>query len=355
MAEDKDSKTEEATSKKVRETQEKGQFANSRELTSTFVLLAAIVSFAFSGQQATHKMMATWKHVISQSYTIPLTVNDMYNFMQWVLEQMFSIMAPILATIMVAGIIANLLQTKGINFAMEPLKPKFSKLNPLKGFGRIFSKNSVSELMKSLFKVGVLTFIGYITIKSRMDQIPPMMDFSVGQVLSFMGEVMLEIMIKALLFMVILAAADMAFQIFQHNEEIKMSKEEVKQERKETEGDPQVKQRIRSTQLEMARKRMMAAVPEADVVVTNPTHISVALKYDRDTHQAPIVVAKGADNLAAKIREIAKESDVPLVENKPLARTLYKNVDIGQVVPANLFRAIAEILAHVYKLKSKTF
>jgi len=355
MAEDKDSKTEEATSKKVRETQEKGQFANSRELTSTFVLLAAILSFTFAGHRGMLKMMATWTHIMSQSYAIPLTVNDMYDFMQWVLMQMLGIMGPILATIMVAGIIANLLQTKGLNFSMEPLSPKFSKLNPMKGFGRIFSKNSVSELMKSLFKVGALAFIGYITIKSRMDQIPPLMDFSVGQILFFMGEVMLEIMLKALIFMIVLAAADMAFQIFQHGEEIKMSKEEVKQERKETEGDPQVKQRIRTTQLEMARKRMMAAVPEADVVVTNPTHISVALKYDRDKSHAPIVVAKGADNLAAKIREIAKKSDVPLVENKPLARTLYKSVEVGDVVPANLFRAIAEILAHVYKLKSQTF
>ena len=352
MAEDKYSKTEEATSKKIRETQEKGQFANSRELTSTFVLLAAILSFALSGQQGTLKMIATWKHIFSQSYAISLTFNNMYDIVQWILAQMISIMAPILSTIMVAGILANLLQTKGISFAIEPLKPKFSKLNPLKGIGRIFSKNSISELMKSLFKVGVLTFIGYITIKSRMEQMPPMMSFSVGQILSFMGDVMLEIMIKALLFMALLAAADMTFQVFQHKEEIKMSKEEVKQERKETEGDPQIKQRIRSTQLELARKRMMAAVPEADVVVTNPTHISVALKYDKDIHQAPIVVAKGADNIAAKIKEIAKNSNVPLVENKPLARTLYKTVEIGQFIPANLFRAIAEILAQVYKLKT---
>jgi flagellar biosynthesis protein FlhB len=355
MAEDKDSKTEEATSKKVRETQEKGQFANSRELTSTFVLLAAILSFTFAGQSGALKMMETWKHIMTQSHAIPLTVNDMYVFMQWVLAQMFSIMTPILLTIMVAGLASNLMQTKGLNFSMEPLSPKFSKLNPMKGFRRIFSKNSISELMKSLFKVGALAFIGYITINNRMEEIPALMDFSVGQILLYIGEVTIEIMIKALIFMIVLASVDMSFQIFQHGEEIKMSKDEVKQERKETEGDPQLKQRIRSTQLEMARKRMMASVPEADVVVTNPTHISVALKYDRDKFQAPIVVAKGADNLAAKIREIANKSGVPLVENKPLARTLYKTVDIGQVVPANLFRAIAEILAHVYKLKSKTF
>jgi flagellar biosynthesis protein FlhB len=355
MAEDKDSKTEEATSKKVRETQEKGQFANSRELTSTFVLLAAILSFMFAGHQGTLKMMETWRYIITESYAIPLTVNDLYVFMKWVLTQIFAIITPILGAIMVAGLIANVMQTQGLNFSMDPLSPKFSKLNPMKGFGRIFSKNSISELMKSLFKVGALAFIGYITIKSRMDQIPPLMEYSVGQILFFMGEVMIEIMLKALVFMIVLALADMSFQIFQHGEGIKMSKEEVKQERKETEGDPHVKQRIRTTQLEMARKRMMAAVPEADVVVTNPTHISVALKYDRDKFQAPIVVAKGADNLAAKIRELAKKSDVPLVENKPLARTLYKTVDIGQVVPANLFRAIAEILAQVYKIKNKTF
>jgi flagellar biosynthetic protein FlhB len=355
MAEDKESKTEEATSKKVRETQEKGQFANSRELTSAFVLLAAITSFSFTGQEATLKMMSAWRYIITHSHAIPITVNGMYNFMEWVMTQMLSIMLPILLSIMVAGVIANLLQTGGLNFSSSPLKPKFSKINPMKGFSRIFSKNSISELMKSLFKVGVLTFIGYMTIKNHMDEIPPLMDFSVGQILLFIGDIMIEIMIQALIFMVILSSADMSFQIFQHGEELKMSKEEVKQERKETDGNPQLKQRIRTTQLEMARKRMMAAVPEADVIVTNPTHISIALKYDRDQNQAPIVVAKGADNIAAKIREIAKANDVPLVENKPLARTLYKTVEIGQVVPANLFRAIAEILAHVYKLKSKTF
>ena len=218
----------------------------------------------------------------------------------------------------------------------------------------MFSKNSLSELLKSLFKISVLGFIGFITIKGRFNDIPGLGDLSVGQTLSFMGEVALEIMIKALLFMVLLAFVDYAFQVFQHAEGMKMTKQEVKQERKETEGDPQVKQRTRSVQLEMARRRMMAAVPEADVVVTNPTHIAVALKYDQEKFDAPIVIAKGMGHIAAKIREIAGANNIPLVEDKPLARTLNKVVDIGQIVPASLYKAIAEILAYVYQLKRKS-
>ena len=217
----------------------------------------------------------------------------------------------------------------------------------------LFSKNSLSELVKSLFKVGVLALIGYLTIKSRMDNIPLMMDLSVGQILVFLGSVSMEIIMKALLFMIVLAIADYSFQVFQHSEGIRMTKQEVKDERKETEGDPKVKQRIRSVQLQMARNRMMAEVPEADVIVTNPTHLSIAIKYDRSQSEAPIVVAKGADNLAQKIRELARDNDIPMVEDKPLARTLYKTVDVGQVIPASLFKAIAEILAYVYQLKNR--
>jgi flagellar biosynthetic protein FlhB len=274
--------------------------------------------------------------------------------MNWNMQNLFFIIGPILIIIMVAGVLANVVQTGGLHFSLHPLKPKWSKLNPLKGFGRIFSKTSLVELFKSLFKISIVSVIAYQTINSHWDEIPLLMGYGVGQVLVFMGEVMVEIMIKVLLVMIFLAALDFSFQKYTYLENLRMTKQEVKDERKDLEGNPQIKQRIRSVQMEMMRRRMMAAVPEADVVVTNPTHFSIAIKYDTKIDAAPVVVAKGQNEIALRIREIAKESNVPLVEDKPLARTLYKTVDVGQLIPASLYKAVAEILAYVFKLKGKT-
>ncbi len=352
--ENKDQKTEDASSKRVRETEERGQFTNSRELTSAFILLAGVIAFSIAGRASTKKVMATWSTLISQSYAFNINAEDLRLLMMWILGKMGLILAPILFTVMISGLVANLIQTRGLKFSLHPLKPNWGKLNPLKGFGRIFSKHGLAELIKSLFKIGIVSVIVYFTIKSRFKEIPILMELSVGQVLLYMGQVGLEIMIKVLLVMVILAALDYSFQRFQYLDNLKMTKQEVKDERKETDGNPIVKQRIRSAQLQMARRRMMAAVPEADVVVTNPTHIAVAIKYDNTRHEAPVVVAKGENLMAGKIREVARENDVPIVEDKPLARALNKNVEIGQYIPANLFKAVAEILAYVYRLKGRT-
>jgi flagellar biosynthetic protein FlhB len=262
-----------------------------------------------------------------------------------------NISAPFLVLIMLAGLMSNIIQIGGLRFSSHPLVPKFSKLSPLKGFGRIFSKNSVMELFKSLFKVGIISVISYYVMKSHWKEIPPLMGFGVGQILSFMGFVALEIIYNVLLVMIFLSLLDFAFQKFTYMENLRMTKQEIKEESKETDGNPQIKQRIRTVQMEMARKRMMAAVPEADVIVTNPTHISIAIKYDTLNYAAPVVVAKGVGPIAMRIREIAKENNIPLVEDKPLARTLNKTVQVGQVIPASLYKAVAEILAYVYKLK----
>jgi flagellar biosynthetic protein FlhB len=286
--------------------------------------------------------------------TINLNVHELFRLMNWNMQNLFFIIGPILIIIMVAGVLANVVQTGGLHFSLHPLKPKWSKLNPLKGFGRIFSKTSLVELFKSLFKISIVSVIAYQTINSHWDEIPVLMGYGVGQVLFFMGEVMVEIMIKVLLVMIFLAALDFSFQKYTYLENLRMTKQEVKDERKDLEGNPQIKQRIRSVQMEMMRRRMMAAVPEADVVVTNPTHFSIAIKYDTKIDAAPVVVAKGQNEIALRIREIAKESNVPLVEDKPLARTLYKTVDVGQLIPASLYKAVAEILAYVFKLKGKT-
>lgn len=352
--ENKDQKTEEASTKRVTDAEEKGNFALSKELTSSFILLGATLSLYAVGQNGPLKMMVLWRALLSEAHVLQLTTEELFKAFVLVTKSTFFILSPILFTIMFAGIIANLIQTRGLKISTHPLIPKFNKLNPLKGFGRIFSKNSLMELFKSLFKVFIVSVIAYQTIKGHWDEIPPLMHFDVGQILVFLGEVSLEIMIKVLLMMIFLSLVDYLFQRFTYMENLRMSKQEVKDERKETDGNPQIKQRIRTVQMEMARKRMMSAVPEADVVVTNPTHFAIAIKYDIDKYAAPILVAKGAGAIALKIRSIAEEHGIPIVEDKPLARVLHKTVEVGQLIPASLYKAVAEILAYVYRLKGKS-
>lgn len=352
--ENKDQKTEEASSKRIADTREKGNFAQSREISSSFILLASIIAFSMVGKQATDIVMKTWYSVFSSIGTVNLDVHELFRLLKWNMQNFVFIIGPILIFIMVAGVLANILQTGGLRFSAHPLSLKWNKLSPLKGFGRIFSKTSLVELFKSLFKITIVSIIAYQTIKGHWDEVPTLMGYGVAQTLYFMGEVMIEIMTKVLLVMIILAAVDFIFQKYTYLENLRMTKQEVRDERKDIEGNPQIKNRIRSVQLEMTRRRMMAAVPEADVIVTNPTHFSVAIKYDVENYAAPVVVAKGQNHIALRIREIAKEHNVPLVEDKPLARTLYKTVDVGQLIPASLYKAVAEILAYVFKLKGKT-
>ena len=352
MAEDnKDQKTEEPTSKRVTDTEKKGNFAHSREINSSFILLAALLGFMILGEQSTRHVMGSWTEMFAESWTLQLTPEEIYKVTVNSMKAYLNIAAPFLVLIMLAGLMSNIIQIGSLRFSSHPLVPKFSKLSPLKGFGRIFSKNSVMELFKSLFKVGIISVISYYVMKSHWKEIPPLMGFGVGQILSFMGFVALEIIYNVLLVMIFLSLLDFAFQKFTYMENLRMTKQEIKEERKETDGSPQIKQRIRTVQMEMARKRMMSAVPEADVIVTNPTHISIAIKYDTLNYAAPVVVAKGVGPIAMRIREIAKENNIPLVEDKPLARTLNKTVQVGQVIPASLYKAVAEILAYVYKLK----
>ena len=349
-----DQKTEEASAKRIQDAEEKGNFAHSRELTSAFVLLAAILSFAMAGAFSTRHLMATWHHLFTQVHVIQPNLTDMRELLAWVMDNSFTVLSPILFAIMFGGVVANLVQTGGVRFSMHPLMPRFHKMNPWNGFKRMFSRIALMELFKSLFKVTLISLIAYLTIKGRFDEIPPMMGKSVGQILIFMGEVALEIMIKVLVAMIFLAFLDYMFQRFTYLKNLRMTKQEVKDERKDTEGNPQIKQRVRAAQMKLMKRRMMTAVPGADVVITNPTHIAIAIQYDQENSDAPMVVAKGKGVIAEKIRELAKEHDIPIVEDKPLARMLFKMVEIGQMIPANLYKAVAEILAYVYRLKGKS-
>ena len=351
--EDKEQRTEEASEKRRRETEEKGQFAVSKEFNSSFVLLGSLLVFTFMGGQITQNILSMWENLLTNIGTFELTEANSFILFQKIIKGTVVILAPILIGISIAGVLANVFQTQGFRFSLKPLELKFSKLDPIKGFGRLFSKNSLMELLKSIFKITIIGFIAYKTVMQEYSTIPLLMDTGTGSSAAYMGEISIKIMTRTLWAMIFLSLIDYIFQRYTYSESMKMTKQEVKEERKESEGDPYIKARVKSIQMQLARKRMMAEVPEAEVVITNPTHYAVALKYERDSMGAPVVVAKGANHLAQKIKDIAKEHGVPVVENKPLAQTLYKLVEIGGVIPHTLFRAVAEVLAYVYKLKNK--
>ncbi|PQP33194.1 flagellar biosynthesis protein FlhB, partial [Desulfobacteraceae bacterium SEEP-SAG10] len=234
----------------------------------------------------------------------------------------------------------------------ESIIPKLSKIDPIKGFGRLFSKQGFMELFKSLIKLVVVSGIAYITVKSEMNNVAHLGEMELNSIFSYIFMVFFKIFIRCGMAMIVLVIIDYAFQKWEFENRNKMTKQEVKDEFKRTEGDPLIKSRIKSIQMEMARRRMMQAVPEADVVITNPTHIAVALKYDSSAMNAPKLLAKGAGKIAEKIKNLAEEHDIPIVENRELARNLNSLVEIGQEIPPILFQAVAEILAYIYKIRS---
>jgi len=259
---------------------------------------------------------------------------------------------PVFAAVYLTALISNFAQV-GFVVSWKAVEPKFSRLDPINGFKQKFSSRAVVEFVKTLVKVGVISLVVYFAIKAELNAIARLYDNSTGQILLFVLIKSFWIFIKVCLIMIVVALLDYAYQKWKFLEDQKMTKKEVKDETKQTEGDPMVKSRIRQLQMEAARKRMMADVPKADVVVTNPTRLAVALKYDGKTMDSPIVVAKGAGPVAENIRRIARENQVPLVEDKQLARNLYRHVDLGGQIPIDYYQAVAELLAYVYKLKNR--
>jgi flagellar biosynthetic protein FlhB len=262
------------------------------------------------------------------------------------------ILAPLFLVALLVGFLATFLQI-GWLFTTEPLIPDLTKLDPIKGMGRFFSKRSLVEVIKSLLKVGLIGWIAYKTVAGEMDQALLLTEMPLDDTILYLAKTSALVMAKVAAIMIVLAILDYAFVRWEMEEKMKMTKQEQKEEMKETEGDPHIKSKIRSIQQQMARRRMMAAVPTADVVITNPTHIAVAIKYEAGTMDAPLVLAKGQELVAEKIREIARENDIPLVENPPVARLLHSKVEVGQAIPEELFKAVAEILAYVYSLKGR--
>ncbi|MBW2569462.1 MAG: flagellar biosynthesis protein FlhB, partial [Deltaproteobacteria bacterium] len=344
-------KTERASPKKREKARKKGQVAKSREVASVAVLLASLAFFWFGSSDMFDKMMALTRWLITESSQFNVDCNNIQSLSSGIVYKIFGILFPLFFSAFFMALLANYAQV-GFVLSSESVQPKLSKIDPIKGFQKLFSIKGLVELAKNIFKILLIGFVVYLTIKGEIDNFIPLMDQSVWGILIYIGEVSFKIILKVCLALIILAVLDYIYQKWEFEKNLKMSKQEVKDEFKQTEGDPLVKATIKRLQRDAARKRMMASVPGADVVITNPTHLAVALCYDQTSASAPKVVAKGAGFIAENIKDIARKNNVSIVENKPLARVLYKNVDVDEMIPADLYRAVAEVLAFVYSKKN---
>lgn len=346
-------KTEEPSARRRSEAKQKGNVAKSAEINSAFIILIATFFLYLSGGMILSKITLFLREYLLQAPTIELQENMVRSLFMAAASKIFSVLAPFLVTIVIVGVLANVLQF-GFIISGEALTPKFEKLNIIEGFKKFFALRSLVELVKGIVKIAIIGSIIYFTLAAKIDTFYRMMDETVGHILIFLAQTSGEIMLKVALAMVILALLDYAYQKYEHEKNLKMTKEEVKEESKMLEGNPQIKARIREIQRSAARRRMMAAIPEADVVITNPTHYAVALKYDPAEHAAPHLIAKGERKIALRIKELAYEHNIPVVENPPLARLLVKHGEVGKEIPMEAYQAVAEILSYVYRLQNRT-
>lgn len=347
-------KTEPATPKKLNETRENGQVAKSKELIMAISLLALFIIIKIYVSNMGQKLISTFKDfynsfdvIVSDSskgYPVGLACSTIGNMFISILN----IVVPILLIAVVISILGNMLQ-QSWKVTAKPMKPKLNKISPLSGFKRIFSVRQLLELLKSIAMMTIIGIVVYTTIMDKVGLLLSFYDITLYAALGAIGEIIIDLGIKISMIFLIIGFLDLMYQKHKFKEDTKMTKQEVKDEYKNAEGDPQIKSQVRRRMMEVSRRRMMQQLPEADVVITNPTHFAVALKYEPDSGMAPVVIAKGADHLAFQIKDKARECNIAIVENKPLARILYHNVDIGMEIPPELYQAVAEILANILR------
>ena len=345
-------KTEPATSRKRERAREEGQVPKSMELNTAVMLIAGVVAFYLYGDLFIGQIAEAIRFYLDQSATRDVSQEGIYNLMWGIGYRILKILTPFFIIFTVVALVINVFQV-GFLFVSTPLVPNLGKINPWTGLSRLFAARSRMELVKS---IGKMFLIAPLMIWSIYKMLPGMLDLiaeDMKDILVHIAHDALNLSVKALLLLLILALIDYIFQRYQHERDMRMTKQEVKQELKDVQGDPQIRGRIRSIQLEMSRRRMMEKVPEAEVVVTNPTEYAVALKYAAGEMAAPLVIAKGKNLLAQRIKEIAREHNIPIVENKPLAQSLYKMVDVGDSIPPDFYQAVAEVLAYVYRLTKR--
>ena len=351
-------KTEEATQRRRQKEREKGNVSKSRDMDAALVMVAGVALFAvfskFMGETIINMMRETFSHL---SQAKDLDANNILGILLPYFQQMGYILLPFFVLLVILSIIIIRMDV-GQVFALEKIKFNLANLSPrrmLQNAKRMFNPfepRSLVELAKSIIKIVVVASCGYSAINARKADLMGLIGIDPVTALHIIISILINMIINMCLAMLILGYIDKKYQHYEYEKSIKMTKQEIKDEQKDTEGDPKIKARIKSIQMQMARQRMMSSVPQADVVVTNPTHYAVAIKYDKEKAPAPIVTAKGVDYLAFQIREIAKENNVPIVENRPVARALYNNVPLDGMIPTDLYVAVSEILAYVYRLKN---
>ncbi len=348
-------KTEKATSKRRRDARQKGQVVQSKEFGGAVSLMAVFFGIHTLKGSLIERLLG-FVNVIIEAMEHPDEIAEtshMLKVMGFTFETILALSLPLMIIALIAGVVMSYMQV-GVLFTIKPIQPKLDKINPINGFKRLFSLRSIVELLKSVMKAVMLLYITGSYIVARQNDLLMVFNMSIMQIVALMWDMVFNLMIRAVFLLLVLAAMDYAYKKWQNEKDMMMSKQEIKDEYKMTEGDPQLKGKIKQKQREISMGRMMQEVPKADVIITNPTHYAVAVKYDPEKADAPKVVAKGKNLIAKNIRKIAEENDVPIVENKPLARALYAEVELGSFIPAELYHAVAEVLAYVYKLKKSS-
>jgi flagellar biosynthetic protein FlhB len=345
-------KTEQATPRKRSEARKKGQVGKSREIPSVAVLLAGLSTLYLFGAYMYNHIKSLMQDTFSMIAVPNQGLAEFLVLGNVVIGRFIVIVLPVMIAVFVTAILSNVLQI-GFVLSWEAVTPKLSKISPIKGIQRLFSKQTLMELFKSLAKLALVSVIAYVTVRGEMDRLPSLADREVQAILLYILKIAFKIFIRVSMAMIFLAILDFWFQKWQYEQQLKMTKQEVKEEFKRTEGDPVVKSRIKKIQYEIAKRRMMQEVPKADVVVTNPVHLAIALQYDTAEMSAPTVLAKGAGEVAERIKTLAREHHIPIVENRELAQNLYKMVEIANEIPSILYQAAAGVLAYVYKLRGK--
>jgi len=346
-------KTEVPTEKKRRESREEGQVAFSKELSSAALLAGIVLTLVATSPiilDAMRQLMSQIFRDLAQRKE--LSIDIIFTLSGEILSIILPAFAPFAAVIIFVGIFASVLQV-GVLITFKAIAPKFNKISPLTGLKRLFSSQSLADFLKSMAKLIIVGFVGYLTYIDKITELNGLSVSTPESILIYNFTVVAEVAGKIVLALVAIAIFDYFYQRWHHEQQLMMTKQEVKDETKQTEGDPQLKARIRQIQREMSNARMMQEVPKADAVIVNPTHFSVAILYDRDVMSAPEVIAKGADHLALRMRTVARENNVPILERPELARDLYANVEIGDDIPERFYKAIAEILAFVYRLRKR--
>ncbi len=347
-------RTEQATPKRRADARKKGQVARSREIPSILVMITGLAVLFFGSFYILNQLSSLTAKLLKQTGTLVIEPENIQALIYEIGPALLILLGPVFLGVMGVAILSNYVQV-GSLFSTEAIRPDLSRLNPIKGLSRLFSRQAGMEFLKSIIKFLIIGWAAFVTIRNEGDQILALGDQEINSIFHYVASVSSRLFFKTVLVMLGLAALDYAFQRWSHEKSLRMTKREVQEEFKQTEGDPLIKSRVRSIQREMARRRMMAEVPKADVIITNPTHLAVALEYKYKEMAAPKVIAKGAGFVAEKIREVAQGHQIPLVENKALAQALYKTIDVGQSIPSSLYQAVADILAYVYRMKGKAF